>query len=107
MAKRDRRDWISLKEEMEGFVFVVPGYNWCGPGCNGPGAPINDLDAACKAHDDCYRRGRHACECDREFLKRLRPKINPYTREGRHARLMYNYIRLQSGITCGFFGIRR
>ena len=34
---------------------VFPGYNWCGPGCNGPGAPINELDAACKAHDICYQ----------------------------------------------------
>ncbi|MER2089353.1 MAG: phospholipase, partial [Sporosarcina sp.] len=41
---------------------ILPGYNWCGPGCNGPGDPINDLDAACKAHDICYRMGKNACE---------------------------------------------
>ncbi|WP_318616434.1 phospholipase [Sporosarcina sp. YIM B06819] len=82
---------------------ILPGYNWCGPGCNGPGAPINEVDAACKAHDDCYRRGREACECDREFLQRLRPHINPHTRKGRHACLLYNYIRFQSCITCRFF----
>ena len=27
--------------------------NYCGPGNNG-GQPIDDLDAACKVHDDCY-----------------------------------------------------
>jgi hypothetical protein len=28
------------------------GTHWCGPGGGGP--PVNDLDAACKAHDQCY-----------------------------------------------------
>jgi RHS repeat-associated protein len=28
------------------------GTHWCGPGGGGP--PVNDLDAACKAHDNCY-----------------------------------------------------
>ncbi|RDY66986.1 phospholipase, partial [Halobacillus trueperi] len=37
---------------------VFPGYRWCGPGCSGPGAPINETDAACKAHDECYRKTR-------------------------------------------------
>nr|WP_222618019.1 phospholipase [Sporosarcina sp. resist] len=82
---------------------ILPGYNWCGPGCNGPGAPINDLDAACKAHDDCYRRDRNPCECDREFLNRLRSKIDPYTKKGRHARMLYNYMKLQKIFTCNFY----
>jgi len=31
--------------------------NYCGPGSAGPGAPwIDDLDLACKGHDDCYAR---------------------------------------------------
>lgn len=79
---------------------VFPGYNWCGPGCSGPGAPINDVDAACKAHDECYRRGNNRCECDREFLRRLEPKINNYTPKGRHARTLYNYMKLQTAFTC-------
>jgi RHS repeat-associated protein len=28
------------------------GTHWCGPGGGGP--PVNDLDTACKAHDQCY-----------------------------------------------------
>lgn len=79
---------------------IFPGYNWCGPGCSGPGVPINDVDAACKAHDKCYSKGRNRCECDRAFLERLRPQINSYTQQGRHARLLYNYMKLQSSFTC-------
>ena len=81
---------------------VLPGYNWCGPGCNGPGAPINDVDSLCKAHDECYRMGGYPCECDQEFLHRLRTKIDPYTQQGRHARFLYNYMKLQSAFTCSF-----
>jgi hypothetical protein len=87
-----------------GFRFCFfPGYNWCGLGCNGPGAPINDVDAACKAHDICYSRGRCPCECDQEFLKRLRPHINSRTQQGKHARLLYHYMKVQSFFTCDRF----
>ena len=79
---------------------VLPGYNWCGPGCNGPGAPINEVDTACKAHDDCYRRGKHPCECDQEFLNRLRSPNKFNTQQGRHARLLYHYMKLQTIFTC-------
>ncbi len=82
---------------------ILPGYNWCGPGCSGPGAPINEVDAACKAHDDCYRMYGSPCECDQEFLQRLRYEINPYTQKGKHARLLYNYMRLQTLFTCNSF----
>lgn len=27
---------------------------YCGPGHSGPGAPVDALDAACKAHDEAY-----------------------------------------------------
>jgi len=80
-----------------GFRFCVfPGYNYCGPGCSGPGAPINDVDAACRAHDECYRRYGNKYACDQEFLQRLRPKINPYTQKGRHAKTIYNFMRIKS-----------
>lgn len=30
------------------FPFCVfSGYRWCGPGCSGPGQPINDVDSCC------------------------------------------------------------
>lgn len=37
------------------FGFCYPGYRYCGPGCSGPGAPTNPVDACCKYHDECYR----------------------------------------------------
>ncbi|QTD42989.1 phospholipase [Sporosarcina sp. Te-1] len=77
-------------------------YNWCGPGCSGPGKPVNEVDAACKAHDQCYQRGGRPCECDREFLRRLRSEIDPATPQGRHARMLYQYMKMQSFFTCGF-----
>nr|WP_269412541.1 phospholipase [Lentibacillus daqui] len=79
---------------------LFPGYRWCGPGCSGPGAPINAVDAACKAHDLCYQIHGHRCRCDQEFMRRLRPLINPHTPEGRHARTMYRYMRIKSLFTC-------
>ncbi|MCQ6277481.1 phospholipase [Bacillus sp. V3B] len=81
---------------------IFPGYNWCGPGCSGPGAPMNEVDASCKAHDECYRRYVSRCQCDLEFLHRLRLQANPYTEQGRKATLMYKYMRIQSFFTCGF-----
>ncbi|WP_404450545.1 phospholipase [Virgibacillus necropolis] len=81
---------------------IFPGYNWCGPGCSGPGAPINKVDAACKAHDECYRWHDSRCECDKEFLRRLHACRNPHTREGRQANVIYNYMKAQSFFTCGF-----
>jgi hypothetical protein len=42
----------------------LPGYNYCGPGNNGM-SPTNQLDQACKAHDECYER----CGLDRKDVK--------------------------------------
>ncbi|RLL44871.1 phospholipase [Oceanobacillus piezotolerans] len=81
---------------------IIPGYNWCGPGCSGPGAPVNRVDAACRAHDLCYRYGGNRCDCDVAFLRRLEPYIHLSTEEGRTARLIYTYMRFQAGITCSF-----
>ncbi|MFC0014525.1 MULTISPECIES: phospholipase [Allobacillus] len=82
---------------------IFPGYNWCGPGCHGPGPPINAVDAVCKAHDLCYDQYGPSCGCDREFLDRLSHLMNPHTEEGRRARLMYNYMKMQTFFTCGFY----
>ncbi|WP_219914656.1 phospholipase [Thalassobacillus sp. CUG 92003] len=81
---------------------VFPGYNWCGPGCSGPGAPINRLDACCQAHDECYRVYGDYCYCDRMMLRAVAPLITPETKEGRHAKKVYDYMRLQSKFTCAF-----
>lgn len=79
---------------------IFPGYNWCGPGCSGPGAPINNIDAACKAHDECYRMNGSRCVCDKELLHRLQSFRNPYSREGRQANIIYNYMKVQSFFRC-------
>nr|WP_232066107.1 phospholipase [Bacillus sp. KH172YL63] len=79
---------------------IFPEYRWCGPGCSGPGAPVNSVDAACQAHDLCYERYGPTCACDQMFLKKLRNEINPHTRQGRHAFLFYQYMKLQTGVKC-------
>ncbi|WP_335869060.1 Parvovirus coat protein VP1-like protein [Bacillus sp. 2205SS5-2] len=75
--------------------FCFPGYRWCGPGCSGPGPPTNTVDAACRAHDQCYDRYGPSRRCDIDFLKRLEKEINSNTTEGRQALLMYRFIKLQ------------
>ncbi|UQD52194.1 phospholipase [Bacillus methanolicus] len=87
---------------LRGFC-IFPGYKWCGPGCSGPGAPINDVDACCKEHDYCYRKYGSSCRCDRSFLDCLRPKVNSYSQKGRQAVVMYNYMKLKYRFTCTFF----
>lgn len=75
---------------------MFPGYRWCGPGCSGPGAPVNAVDAACKAHDECYRRkGISHRVCDQQFMNRLQPFLQQRTEEGRHARQLYSLMRLK------------
>jgi hypothetical protein len=79
---------------------VFPGYRWCGPGCSGPGAPINDVDSCCYKHDLCLERGNSPCFCDQRFMDCLRSKINPRTKKGRQANLMYNFMKLKTSFTC-------
>lgn len=81
---------------------IFPGYNWCGPGCSGPGAPINEVDAACKRHDECYRKTKNYCLCDRIFLEQLKSQMNQNTQKGRQARAMYYYMSLQNVFNCTF-----
>ncbi|WP_082235311.1 phospholipase [Halobacillus massiliensis] len=81
---------------------VFPSYKYCGPGCSGPGVPLNEVDAACKEHDECYLTTRNYCLCDEQFIYRLSYLQNPYTIEGRHARTMLRYMKIQRFFTCGF-----
>ncbi len=85
----------------KGFC-IFPGYNWCGPGCSGPGAPINQVDACCRAHDECYHLSESPCICDQMFIDSLRLYINPYTKMGRRALIMYTYMNIQQFFTCAF-----
>ncbi|WP_018661621.1 hypothetical protein [Heyndrickxia acidiproducens] len=80
---------------------IFPGYRWCGPGCSGPGAPTNDVDACCMRHDLCLKRGRSVCECDSAMVECLRTKMNPYTRKGRQAAVIYRAMRLKRLFSCG------
>ena len=80
--------------------FRLPGYNWCGPGCSGPGKPVNRVDAACRAHDKCYDKYGPICKCDREFMERLRPLMDQRNREGRHARLVFHCMKLHTHFKC-------
>ncbi len=80
---------------------IFPDYRWCGPGCSGPGLPINDVDACCKRHDRCLDRGISLCKCDFDFIECLRPKLNIHTQKGRNAALMYKVMKIKTLFTCG------
>ncbi|PLS16202.1 phospholipase [Bacillus sp. M6-12] len=80
---------------------IFPGYRWCGPGCSGPGAPINDVDACCMRHDRCLSSGISPYQCDQEFMECLKFKRNRNTRKGKNANLIYNFMKLKTSFTCG------
>ncbi|MGD6804255.1 phospholipase [Rossellomorea vietnamensis] len=88
-----------IRRKSKGFC-VFPGYRYCGPGCSGPGAPVNAVDAACKAHDECYRRYGPSCRCDQLFMERLQARMHMNTPEARHARLMHGYMKLKTMFSC-------
>ncbi|GAA0462353.1 phospholipase [Alkalibacillus silvisoli] len=76
--------------------FCLLGYRYCGPGCSGPGAPVNRIDRACKAHDDCYRRRSHSKkQCDEAFIRRLDLIKQQSNYEGRHARLIRDVMSIR------------
>lgn len=80
---------------------IFPGYRWCGPGCSGPGAPINDVDGCCRRHDHCLKSGAHPCQCDFEFMDCLYHKRSRYSEKGRKAALMYDFMKFKTTFTCG------
>eukprot|EP00455_Lapot_gusevi_P022771 TRINITY_DN2371_c0_g3_i1.p1 TRINITY_DN2371_c0_g3~~TRINITY_DN2371_c0_g3_i1.p1 ORF type:complete len:146 (-),score=70.85 TRINITY_DN2371_c0_g3_i1:212-649(-) len=91
----------SKKEEKNsGLAFYG---NWCGPGHPATfplgGEPIDEIDAACKAHDFCYA-DRPEPECDRVFIDTLSKltegkdsKLNPKQKE--MAQTMSSFIQLK------------
>lgn len=67
---------------------------WCGPGCSGPGAPVDDVDRCCQAHDRCYSdRGYFACSCNQKLLACVAPKRNLHTPKGRAAWAVWGAFR--------------
>nr|WP_106780349.1 Parvovirus coat protein VP1-like protein [Lysinibacillus timonensis] len=76
--------------------FCYPGYRYCGPGCSGPGAPTNPVDACCKQHDECYRIYGRSYYCDELFHYCLAPYAQTRTKMGRDAALFSKAIRLRN-----------
>lgn len=74
----------------------MPGYNWCGPGCSGPGRPTNPVDYCCMQHDLCYKKYGPTRYCDYMFRNCLRPYTYQRTRMGRDARLFSSVIGIKS-----------
>ncbi|MBL8253567.1 MAG: hypothetical protein JNJ76_08210, partial [Candidatus Competibacter sp.] len=45
--------------------------NWCGPG-HGGGQPVDELDAACMRHDQCYdQNGYFDCRCNKNLADEI------------------------------------
>lgn len=78
------------------FGFCFPGYRYCGPGCSGPGAPTNPVDACCQMHDLCYSIYGRSYYCDELFHRCLSPYMNPNDRMGRNAILFSRTINLKN-----------
>ncbi|MDM5333134.1 Parvovirus coat protein VP1-like protein [Ureibacillus composti] len=76
--------------------FCYPGYRYCGPGCSGPGRPINEVDSCCKMHDKCYDRYGRTRYCDELFHQCLYQYMNPYSKKGKHAVLFSGIIGMKN-----------
>lgn len=103
----------SMSQKITQFRFTMAIHGrYCGPRHSGPGKPIDKLDAACKAHDECYaKRGRHRCSCDHALWKRLIkviPKLHGKARA--KAEAMQIWAKIKSSIKTksgGNFSCRR
>lgn len=92
----------SLGVYSQEFNMVVPQDNcfwwgnWCGEGCSGPSGPIDDLDACCKAHDECYDRNplpsARCDECDTALIACAAPHAGVFTSKGRAATAITAYF---------------
>ncbi|MFJ6207507.1 Parvovirus coat protein VP1-like protein [Lysinibacillus sp. NPDC092081] len=78
------------------FGFCYPGYKYCGPGCSGPGRPINAVDSCCKLHDECYARYGSTRFCDEMFQNCLRRQMNANTKMAKDAKLFYNIFEMRN-----------
>jgi hypothetical protein len=81
--------------------------NYCGPGCSGPGDPIDSVDSCCKEHDDCYTDAKtlkQYCECDQQLLKCMAEQSLNVVTDGPNAvvgaTLVSTYFALQYSAFC-------
>ena len=75
--------------------FCYPGYRYCGPGCNGQGAPVNGVDRCCQQHDACYKRYGSTKYCDEKLQKCLSQYTNYSNKMGKEARLFSDVVGLK------------
>ena len=76
--------------------FCFPGYRYCGPGCSGPGAPVNEVDRCCQFHDACYDRYGPTKHCDDMFQRCLSRYSHARTKMGKDARLFSAAVRVKN-----------
>ncbi|AYV66534.1 Parvovirus coat protein VP1-like protein [Niallia circulans] len=82
------------------------GYRYCGPGCSGPGAPINYVDSCCRRHDQCVETYGSCRYCDEKLLHCVQSKSRERTQEGKTARLISDFMRFRLEINGGWRGRR-
>ncbi len=83
-----------MRRRTKGFCF--PGYRYCGPGCSGPGAPVNEVDRCCQFHDACYYRYGNSKYCDDLFQQCLNQYKHAPTKMGKDARLFSKAVRIKN-----------
>lgn len=76
--------------------FCYPGYRYCGPGCTGPGVPVNAVDACCQSHDECYALTGRTKHCDDIFQQCLNQYKNSSTKMGKDANLFSKAINIKN-----------
>lgn len=81
----------------------IPVYgNWCGPGY-GSGEPIDYLDAACKAHDECYGQAPtyFDCDCDLKLINKVNSQMYLMTGDQlQMAKAVVSYFTAQRKAFC-------
>lgn len=76
--------------------FCLPGgYRYCGPGCSGPGKPINYVDSCCQKHDACINRYGHCYQCDQMLIDCVNRKKYASRHEGATARVIDAAMRFR------------
>lgn len=82
--------------------FCLPGgYRYCGPGCSGPGAPINFVDSCCQKHDRCVARYGSCAYCDQKLIDCVDSRRAVRGNEGQTARLISNFMSLRLKLSKG------